>query len=142
VPCSALQAARLARCTRAQLAYWERTGLVVPGDGGYTRRHLVALRVVASLLAAGLALSRVRAAVTHLVESDDEVDGLRLVTDGDRVWACRRDEEVLGALGRGNLAVHLAVDAFAGEVDAAVRAFDAERTQFVAGLRTAGAATG
>jgi DNA-binding transcriptional MerR regulator len=134
VPYSALQAARLARCTRAQLAYWERTGLVVPGDAGYTRRHLVALRVVAALLAAGLSLHRVRAAVTHLLESGEEIDGLRLVTDGDRVWACRDDAAVLAALGQGLLAVHLAVGAFAREVDAAIDAFDAERTQFVARL--------
>jgi DNA-binding transcriptional MerR regulator len=137
VPYSALQAARLARCSRAQLAYWERTGLVVPVAGRYSFRDLVALRVVASLLDAGLSLSRVRAAVAYLVGSGEDVAGLRLVTDGERVWACRDDGQILDALRRGQMALHVAVDAFADEMDAQVRAFDAERSHFVEQLRAA-----
>ncbi len=136
---SALQAARLARCSRAQLAYWERTGLVVPVEGTYTFRDLVALRVVASLLDAGLSLTRVRAAVGYLVGSGEDVAGLRLVTDGDRVWACRDDGQILDALRRGQMALHVAVDSFVDEMDAEVRAFDAERSRFVEQLRAAGA---
>ena len=52
---SARQAARLTGCTEAQLSYWERIGLVAPQGGDYSFRDLVALRVVASLLEAGLA---------------------------------------------------------------------------------------
>jgi DNA-binding transcriptional MerR regulator len=136
---SALQAARLARCSRSQLAYWERTGLVVPVGGRYTFRDLVALRVVASLLDAGLSLSRVRSAIAYLVDSGEDVAGLRLVTDGERVWACRDDGQILDALRRGQMAIHVAVDAFAQEMDAEVRAFDAERSEFVEQLRAAGA---
>jgi DNA-binding transcriptional MerR regulator len=137
---SALQAARLARCSPSQLAYWERLGLIVPVDGTYTFRDLVALRVVASLLDAGLSLSRVRAAVGYLVGSGDDVAGVRLVTDGERVWACRDDGQLLDALRRGQMALHVAVDAFVDEMDAEVRAFDAERREFVQQLRAAAAA--
>jgi DNA-binding transcriptional MerR regulator len=131
---SALQAARLTGCSEAQLSYWEHIGLVAPQDGDYSFRDLVALRVVASLLEAGLALARVRQAVRYLVESGDDIAGLRLVTDGDRVWACHDDGQILDALRRGQMALFVAVDAYAEEVDAEVRTFDAERREFVEGL--------
>jgi DNA-binding transcriptional MerR regulator len=132
---SALQAARLTGCSAAQLSYWERIGLVAPDESEYSFRDLVALRVVASLLEAGLALGRVRQAVRYLVDSGDDIAGLRLVTDGDRVWACHDDGQILDALRRGQMALFVAVDAYAQEVDAEVRSFDAEREQFVEGLR-------
>jgi DNA-binding transcriptional MerR regulator len=132
---SALQAARLTGCSEAQLTYWERTGLVAPEHGEYGFRDLVALRVVASLLDAGLALGRVRQAVRYLLASGDDIAGLRLVTDGDRVWACRDDGQILDALRRGQMALFVAVDAFADAVGAEVRSFDAERREFVEGLR-------
>lgn len=132
---STLQAARLTGCSEAQLTYWERTGLVAPEDGEYGFRDLVALRVVASLLEAGLALGRVRRAVRYLLASGEDIAGLRLVTDGDRVWACRDDGQILDALRRGQMALFVAVDAFADAVGAEVRSFDAERREFVEGLR-------
>jgi DNA-binding transcriptional MerR regulator len=128
---SAPQAARLTGCAPSQLAYWERTGLVAPEDGAYGFRDLVALRVVASLLEAGLTLARVRLAVRHLLATGEDIAGLRLVTDGDRVWACRDDGQILDALRRGQLALFVAVDAYAAEVDADVKTFDAERRDFV-----------
>jgi DNA-binding transcriptional MerR regulator len=128
---SAQQAARLTGCSPAQLSYWERTGLVAPDDAEYSFRDLVALRVVASLLEAGLTLSRVREAIRYLVASGEDIAGLRLVTDGDRVWACRDDGQILDALRRGQMALFVSVDAYANEVDAQVRSFDAERRQFV-----------
>jgi DNA-binding transcriptional MerR regulator len=132
---SAIQAARLTGSTEAQLAYWQRIGLVTPEDGSYTFRDLVALRVVASLLEAGLALGRVRQAMRYLVASGDDIAGLRLVTDGDRVWACRDDGQILDALRKGQMALFVSVDAYAHEVDAEVQTFDAERRQFVDELR-------
>jgi DNA-binding transcriptional MerR regulator len=132
---SAPQAARLTGCTPTQLAYWGRTGLVAPEDGAYGFRDLVALRVVASLLEAGLTLARVRLAVRHLLATGEDIAGLRLVTDGDRVWACRDDGQILDALRRGQLALFVAVDAYAAEVDAEVKTFDAERRDFVDHLR-------
>jgi DNA-binding transcriptional MerR regulator len=135
VPYSAHQAARLSGCSAAQLAYWERIGLVAPHDTEYSFRDLVALRVVASLLEAGLPLGRVRQAVRYLVASGEDIAGLRLVTNGDRVWACRDDGQILDALRRGQLALFVEVDAYAREVDAQVKTFDAERRQFVEHLQ-------
>ena len=135
MPYSAHQAARLSGCSPAQLSYWQRIGLVAPRESEYSFRDLVALRVVASLLEAGLPLGRVRQAVRYLVASGEDIAGLRLVTNGDRVWACRDDGQILDALRRGQLALFVEVDAYAREVDAQVKTFDAERREFVEHLQ-------
>jgi DNA-binding transcriptional MerR regulator len=138
---TAAQAARLTGCSLSQLSSWERIGLVVPPEDRthrYTFQELVALRVVASLLDAGLSLARIRRAVDYLVESGEDVARLSLVTDGERVWACRDDGQVLDALRHGQIALFLAVDRVTAELEAEVRAFDDERREFVNGLREGG----
>lgn len=134
------QTARLTGTTPAQLRSWERLRLVVPGAEGAERygfRDLVALRIVSSLLDAGLSLARIRRALQYLVESGDDVAALSLVTDGESVWACRDDGQVLDALRQGQLAFFVAVGPVAAEVEADVRAFDAERQAFVDDLHAA-----
>jgi len=131
------QAARLAGCTVSQVRHWARAGLVVSSDdGGYTFRDLVALRVVRSLLEEGLPMPRIKRAVAELVRSGDDISGLRLVTDGDSVWACHDDGQILDALSHGQLALFVAVDRFADAVEAEVRDFDADRRAFVEELQT------
>jgi DNA-binding transcriptional MerR regulator len=135
---TAAQASRLTGCTPAQLDTWDRSGLVstrTGDDGPYDFRDLVALRMVRSLLDAGLSLARIRRAVAELVGSGDELAELRLVTDGDRVWACRDDGQILDALHHGQLALFVAVDQLAAQVEADVREFSRERQSFVDGLR-------
>jgi DNA-binding transcriptional MerR regulator len=136
---TAIQAARLSGCTSPQLEAWRRIGLLVPDDsepgGPYSFRDLVALRMVASLLDAGLPMSRIRRAVAELVRTGDDITGLRLVTDGESVWACHDDGQILDALGHGQLALFVAVDRFADEVEHEVRDFDDDRRAFVAELR-------
>ena len=145
---TAAQAARLTGCSLSQLSSWERTGLVAPPPGPtprYSFQDLVALRVVASLLDAGLSLARIRRAVRYLVESGEDVAALSLVTDGDTVWACRDDGQILDALRHGQLALFVGLDRVTADVEAEIRAFDAERQEFVDGLRdggTVGDATG
>jgi DNA-binding transcriptional MerR regulator len=138
---TAAQAARLTGCSLSQLTSWERLGLVVPPPGRthpYTFQDLVALRVVASLLDAGLSLARIRRAVQYLVESGEDVAALSLVTDGDTVWACRDDGQILDALRHGQLALFVGLDRVTADVAAEVHAFDAERQEFVDGLRDGG----
>lgn len=103
----------------------------------YTFRDLVALRMVRSLLDAGLSLQRVRKAVEHLAGIGDDLTDLRLVSDGSTVFACRDDGEVLDALGHGQLALFVSVDAVASEVEAEVRQFSDERAAFVDSLNEA-----
>lgn len=134
---TAAQAARLTGCTLPQLSSWERSGLVTPPPGPtyrYRLQDLVALRVVASLLEAGLGLDRVRRAVGYVVGAGDDDAPRALVTDGETVWACRDDRQVLDALRDRPVAFVVAVDRIGEDVAAAVRAFDAERQAFVQGL--------
>ena len=129
---TAAQAARLTGCSLSQLSSWERIGLVVPPPDRmhtYSFQDLVALRVVASLLDAGLGLARIRRAVHYLVESSEGDASLALVTDGDTVWPCRDDGEILDALRHGHLALFLGVDRVTADLEAEVRAFDAERAK-------------
>jgi len=137
-----LQAARLAGCTPGQIDYWRRTGLIEARPRGagapYGFRDLVALRMIRSLLDAGLPLARIRRAVTELRSAGEDVAGLRMVTDGDSVWACRDDGQILDALRHGQLALFVAVDRMAADVESEVRAFSRERQSFVDELRASG----
>jgi DNA-binding transcriptional MerR regulator len=138
---TAAQAARLTGCSLSQLSSWERIGLVVPPPDRtqqYSFPDLVALRVVASLLDAGLSLARIRPAVHYLVQSGEDVASLAIVTDGNTVWACRDDREILDALRHGQLALFLGVDRITADLETEARAFDAERQEFVDGLRDRG----
>jgi DNA-binding transcriptional MerR regulator len=130
---TATQAARLSNCTVAQLRYWARTGLVTPGSagGGYGFRDLVALRIVRSMLDTGLPTARVRIALDAVRDAGHDLTSLRLITDGRHVWACHDDGQILDALKAGQLALFVAVDQVAADVDADVRAFSLERAAFV-----------
>ncbi len=127
------QAARLSGCTASQLRYWAATDLVTPADGdaAYSFRDLVALRVVRRMLDAGLPTARARAALATVRAAGDDITSLRVVTDGRRVWACYDDGQILDALRAGQLALFVAVDQVAADVDASVRAFRSERADFV-----------
>jgi DNA-binding transcriptional MerR regulator len=140
----AAQAARLGGCTRSQLGHWRRSGIVVPSDadGRYSFRDLVALRVVVSLLEAGLPMVRVRAALEVLSASGDQLAGLRIVTDGATVFACYDDGQILDALRNGQLALFVAVDRFAAALNSDVAAFTAEREAFVTRLRSGSGESG
>ena len=130
---TAAQAARLADCTISQLRYWSRSALVVPSGSNrrYEFRDLVALRIVRALLDAGLTTNRVRVAVSTVREHGDDLAAMRLVTDGSRVWICHDDGQILDALRSGQLALFVAVDRVAADVEVEVRAFTAERDAFV-----------
>jgi DNA-binding transcriptional MerR regulator len=138
---AAAPAARLGGCSRSQLGHWRRNGVVVPSepDGAYSFRDLVALRVVVSLLDAGLPMVRVRAALAVLrrevADASDELAGLRIVTDGVSVFACYDDGQILDALRSGQLALFVPVDRFARALRSDVAAFAAERDEFLAHLR-------
>lgn len=134
---SVAQAARLTGCTASQLRHWARRGLVGPTgpERQYTFRDLVALRLVRSLLDAGLPSARVGSALRSLVAAGDDLASLRLVTDGVTVYACHDDGQILDALRGGQLALFVAVDRLAADVEAEVRAFDHERATFVAQLQ-------
>jgi DNA-binding transcriptional MerR regulator len=91
-----------------QLDYWARTGLVEPsirpaaGSGSqrlYSFRDLVVLRVVKSLLEAGVSLQNIRKAIDTLrAHGVDDLAGITLMSDGTTVYECRSAEEIVDLL--------------------------------------------
>jgi DNA-binding transcriptional MerR regulator len=91
-----------------QLDYWARTGLVEPsiraatGSGSqrlYSFRDLVVLRVVKSLLEAGVSLQNIRKAIDTLrAHGVEDLAGITLISDGTTVYECRSPEEVVDLL--------------------------------------------
>ena len=135
---TAIQAARLSGCTPAQLDTWRRIGLVVPAaadSAPYSFRDLVALRMVASLLETGWRWPASAARSPSCSGRARTSPRSSLVSEGDSVLACRDDGQILDVLRNGQLVLFVSVDRMAHEVEAEVRTFDAERTEFVAGLR-------
>lgn len=101
-------AMRAAGISYRQLDYWARTGLVEPsiraaaGSGSqrlYSFRDLVVLRVVKSLLEAGVSLQNIRRAIETLrAHGVEDLAGITLISDGTTVYECRSPEEVVDLL--------------------------------------------
>src|SRR5699024_10800440 len=94
--------------TYRQLDYWARTGLVQPtvrnatGSGTqrlYSFRDILLLKIIKSLLEAGISLKQIRKAVDHLRErGTDELTEVTLMSDGATVYECRSSDEVIDLL--------------------------------------------
>jgi DNA-binding transcriptional MerR regulator len=141
---TAAQACQLTSCTPHQLRYWDKVGLITPSlqttDGRpgrrriYSFRDLIGLRVVKSLLDNGLSIQRVRRAWDYLRRTgdmDDHLASVRLVTDGQSIFAIARDdEELLDALRHGQLAFFVKIDEIAAVVEDDVSKFELDRESF------------
>ena len=146
---TAQQATRLTGCTPHQLRYWDKVALVQPSlqqTGGrpgrrrlYSFRDLVALRVVRSLLDNGMSIQRVRRAWDYLRRTGDmenHLSEIRLVTDGDSIFAVAvDDEEILDALRQGQLAFFVAINDITQSVEEDISLFELDRSQFLEMLR-------
>jgi DNA-binding transcriptional MerR regulator len=99
---SGTKAAKIVGISYRQLDYWARTGLVRPsladakGSGSrreYSYRDLLELRVIKSLLDAGIKLESVRVAFEYLREHvDTDIAAAHLVISGNDVVLCDGDE--------------------------------------------------
>ncbi len=146
---TAQQATRLTGCTPHQLRYWDKVALVQPSiqqTGGrpgrrrlYSFRDLVALRVVRSLLDNGMSIQRVRRAWDYLrrtADMDAHLADVRLVTDGQTIFAVATDEdELLDALRQGQLAFFIAINEITQTVEDDVTKFELDRERFLEMLR-------
>ncbi len=101
---SGTKAASIVGITYRQLDYWARTDLVRPslvdakGSGSrrtYSYRDLLELRVIKSLLDAGIKLESVRTAFEYLREHvDSDIASAHLVISGNHVLLCDGDQLV------------------------------------------------
>jgi len=107
----------VAGITYRQLDYWARTGLVTPsvrdasGSGTqrlYSFRDIVVLKVVKSLLDAGVSLQNIRKAIDSLRKRGErDLAAMTLISDGTTVYECRSAEEIVDLLkgGQGVFAI-------------------------------------
>lgn len=129
---SGAAAADIAGITYRQLDYWTRTGLVSPslaaasGSGSrrrYSYTDLLELRVIKSLLDAGIRLENVREAFTYLREVlGQEITSASLVIQGSSSVVVRDDGELVDLVRRGQGVLNiLPLDGVREEMDARLR---------------------
>jgi DNA-binding transcriptional MerR regulator len=109
------------------------TGLVTPsiqdaqGSGTqriYSFNDLLQLKVIKSLIEAGASLQRIRQAIEYVRENlAGDWSEVTIVTDGDGVYACTSDAEVVDLLrsGQGVLGAIVAVDKVKEQLTGALR---------------------
>jgi DNA-binding transcriptional MerR regulator len=103
-----------------QLDYWARTGLVTPSvraaDGSGTQRlysftDVVELRIIKRLLDPGVSLRQIRDAIGYLRKESGgkPLSDVTLMSDGNRIYACHSNEEVVDVLSHGTAVFGIAV---------------------------------
>lgn len=125
---SGTKAAKIVGISYRQLDYWTRTGLIEPslaaaeGSGSrrsYSYQDLLQLRMVKTLLDAGIGLPSVRKAFSYLRENvTTDITAAHVVISGDTVEVCDGEQliDVLRRPGQGVLNV-LAVAQVKDDVD-------------------------
>ena len=117
--------------TYRQLDYWARTDLIRPsiadarGSGSqrrYSYRDLVELKVIKSLLDAGVSLQSARVAIEYLrTHLDGDLSSARLVLNGPASVLVRSDGELVDLMRRGQGVFSIvALDGVAEELQAAI----------------------
>ena len=128
---SGTRAAKIVGISYRQLDYWARTDLVRPslsdasGSGSrraYSYRDLLELRVIKSLLDAGIKLESVRTAFSYLREHvDSDIASAHLVISGGDVILCDGDE-LIDVMRRGQGVLNiLAISGVKDHLDAQLR---------------------
>ncbi|MDQ3986609.1 MAG: MerR family transcriptional regulator [Actinomycetota bacterium] len=127
------QACKIVGITYRQLDYWTRTQLVTPslreatGSGTqrlYSFNDLLQLKVIKRLTEAGASLRKVRQAIDYVRNNlADDWAQATIATDGNGVYACTTDAEVVDLLrsGQGVLGAVVAVDKVAEELAGTLR---------------------
>ncbi|MHB8779859.1 MAG: MerR family transcriptional regulator [Candidatus Geothermincolia bacterium] len=139
------QAAALCGCTRSQLRYWHKTGLVEPSrvaapDRGhrYSFENLVELRTISQMLCYGISLQKIRKTVSYISQATSDERPLascKLVTDGSTVFeVCASDGELIDTLKHGQIAFCVALDAISREMQCKVAELEADRSLFIESL--------
>ncbi len=127
------QTCKIVGITYRQLDYWTRTRLVAPsvqeakGSGTqrlYSFNDLLQLKVVKSLADAGASLQKIRQAIDYVRNNlDEDWSKVTLVTDGQGVYACTSEAEVIDLLrrGQGVLGAIVAVDKIRDQLQGTLR---------------------
>lgn len=127
---SGRRAAEIVGITYRQLDYWARTDLVRPsvadasGSGSrraYSYRDLLKLKVIKTLLDAGLRLESVREAFAYLGELGEDIESANLVVNGSSSVVARSGEELFDLVKKGQGVLNvLPLAGIKGELDAKI----------------------
>lgn len=132
------QVCRLIGISYRQLDYWARTGLLRPSvqeasGSGSQRRYsfddLVQLRVIKSLLDAGMSLKKIRSAIDILRDefaAERPLTDVTLLSDGKTIYAAHNSDEVVDVFRRGQGVFGIAIGPVEDEVRGAVHDLEAE----------------
>ncbi|MFT3854278.1 MAG: MerR family transcriptional regulator [Ilumatobacteraceae bacterium] len=132
--------------TYRQLDYWARTDLVRPsladaaGSGSrrkYSYQDLLELRVIKSLLDAGIKLESVRKAFAYMREHmDADIASAHLVLSGGDVMICDGDQlvDVMNRAGQGVLVNVLALGGVKSSLDSQICSLGGPTTEADAGV--------
>jgi DNA-binding transcriptional MerR regulator len=130
------QVCRIVGISYRQLDYWARTDLLTPslaeaaGSGTqrrYSYRDLVALKVIKSLLDAGVALKTARVAIDYLREHlGGDLATASLVLDGSRSVLARTGDDIIDLVRHGQGVLNIVpLGAVVAELDASIHDLDA-----------------
>jgi DNA-binding transcriptional MerR regulator len=125
------QVCKIVGITYRQLDYWARTNLLRPsiadakGSGSqrvYSYRDLVELKVIKSLLDAGMALQQARRALEYLRENlGEDVASANLVLSGGSALLARSDGEIVDLVRQGQGVLNIVpLGGVVDELDAAI----------------------
>ena len=129
---SGKKAAEIVGISYRQLDYWARTDLVRPsvadaaGSGSrrqYAYADLLELKVIKSMLDAGIKLESVRTAFVYLRDQlGEDIASARLVIGGGKAILVRDDDELLDVINSGQLVMTslLSLDGVQREIDSAI----------------------
>jgi DNA-binding transcriptional MerR regulator len=134
---SGTQAARVVGITYRQLDYWARTDLIRPsltdanGSGSrrrYSYKDLLELRVIKTLLDAGIKLESVREVFNYLREHvTTDIASAHLVIEGHSVVLAQDDGELIDVLAKGQGVLNvLSLASVKDQVDAQIEPLRAE----------------
>ncbi|MGV0870410.1 MerR family transcriptional regulator [Corynebacterium kalidii] len=135
---------QIAHITYRQLDYWTRTELVAAsvtaaaGSGSqrlYSFRDILLIKIIKSLLDAGISLQNVRKALTHLTDRGvADLSGLTLMSDGTTVYECTSADEIVDLLSGGQGVFAVAVPGLVTELSGTITAFASQRSDTPAGF--------
>lgn len=121
---------QIAGISYRQLDYWTRTNLVTSsvasaaGSGSqrlYSFRDILMIRIIKTLIDAGISLQNVRKAIGHLADRGvDDLAGLTLFSDGTTVYECRSADDVVDLLAGGQGVFGLAVPGLIRDLSASI----------------------
>ncbi|OLT55287.1 MerR family transcriptional regulator [Corynebacterium sp. CNJ-954] len=130
---------QLAGISYRQLDYWTRTNLVsasiasAAGSGShrlYSFRDVLMIKIIKTLIDAGISLQNVRKAIGHLADRGvADLSSLTLFCDGTTIYECRSADDVIDLLAGGQGVFGLAVPGLMKDLSATITQLDPTATE-------------